>query len=69
MSKIKGKQDGENGRNEHYDVGNRKNVDRETLVKEVERGKHSGYHIYERGGEKYIRDNPDNSTKDNVNKK
>lgn len=67
MSKIKGNRDGENGRNETYDVGKRKDVPRKKLVKEVEEGLHPGYHIYERDNEKYIRDNPDNSTKDNVN--
>ena len=69
MSKIKGLSDGVGGRNDHYDVGPRKNVPRDVIVREVERGKHADSHIYERGGEKYIRDNPDSSTKDNVNRR
>lgn len=68
MAKIRGKNDGPGGRNEHYDIGSRKDVPRNDAVREVERGKHPNYHIYERGNQKYIRDNPDHSTKDNVNK-
>ena len=68
MAKITGKNDGVGGRNEHYRIGSKDNVPRREAVKEVERGKHDGYHIYERGGEKYVRDNPDSSKQDNVNK-
>lgn len=42
MAKITGRRDDPGGRNEHYDVGNRKNVARPVVVKEVERGKHPG---------------------------
>ncbi len=68
MTKIRGRQDGKGGRNEHYDIGSRKNVARREAVREVERGKHPDAHIYHRGGQKYIRDNPDSSTTDNVNR-
>lgn len=68
MAKITGKNDGAGSRNEHYRVGSRDNVPRREVVKEIEGGKHSGYHIYERDGQKYVRDNPDSSKKDNVNK-
>ncbi len=68
MTKIKGKNDGPGGRNEHYDIGQRKNIPRKTVVREIERGDHSGAHVVEVNGEKYARDNPDNSTKDNVNR-
>ena len=64
--KIIGNRDGENDRNETYQIGQRKNVDRATAVQEVENGKHKDYHIYHRDGEKYIRDNPDKSTKDKI---
>jgi hypothetical protein len=67
MAKITGRRDGPGGRNEHYDVGSRKNVTRPVVVKEVERGQHPGKHIYEINGQKFVRDNPDSSTKDNVN--
>ncbi len=67
MSKIKGRQDGIGGRNEHYDVGSRKNVPRREVIKEVKAGKHSDVHLYQRGGQTYVRDNPDGSKVDNVN--
>jgi hypothetical protein len=68
MAKITGRRDGSGGRNEHYDVGSRKRVDRSIIVREVERGMHPGHHVYERGGEKFVRDNPDGSKRDNVNR-
>lgn len=68
MAKITGNRDGENNRNETYDVGQRKSVDRHTVVKEVKNGMHKGYHIYHRDGGEYVRDNPDKSTRDNVNR-
>jgi hypothetical protein len=67
MAKIRGNRDGENGRNESYQIGNRPNVPRSTAVREVERGDHPGKHVIEVNGEKYVRDNPDSSTRDNVN--
>lgn len=48
-------------------VGSMRRVPRFEGVKEVEAGKHPGYHIVGINGRKYIRDNPDRSTKDNVN--
>ena len=69
MADIVGKRDGKNGRNEHYDVGkSRKNVPRNIVVKEVEKGLHPEQHIYKRAGKKYVRDNPEGSKKDNVNR-
>lgn len=68
MTKIVGNNDGPNGRNETYTIGTRKNVKRRTAVNEVKSGKHPDAHVYERNGEEYIRDNPDYSKKDNVNR-
>ncbi|UOY05000.1 DUF3892 domain-containing protein [Muricauda sp. SCSIO 64092] len=68
MTKIIGNNDGENGRNETYKIGSRKKVPRSVTVKEVEQGKHSGVHIVKINGRKYVRDNPDPSKKDNVNR-
>lgn len=68
MTKIKGRNDGPNGRNEHYDIGSRKNVSRTEVVREIEQGKHPGAHVVTVEGRKYARDNPDNSKKDNVNR-
>lgn len=67
MSKIIGNRDGQNNRNESYNIGQRKHVDRNKAVQEVKAGMHDGYHIYCRNGKEYIRDNPDKSKKDNVN--
>lgn len=68
MTRIKGNNDGKGGRNESYNIGSRKNIPRNKVVKEVEQGKHPGAHIIHVNGQKYVRDNPDNSTKDNVNR-
>ena len=67
MSKIKGNHDGPGGRNESYRVGSRPNVPRPQAVREVDKGQHPGYHTVKIEGRKYVRDNPDSSTKDNVN--
>ena len=45
MTKIVGKNDGENGRNEHYDIGSRKDVPRRTAVSEVKKGLHPDAHV------------------------
>ena len=68
MTKIKGKNDGPGGRNEHYDVGRRKNVSRRKVVAEIKRGEHPSAHVVKINGEEFARDNPDNSKKDNVNR-
>ncbi len=68
MANIKGNQDGPNNRNETYDIGERKNVPKGQVVQEVKDGVHSGYHIYEINGQEYVRDNPDESVTDNVNR-
>lgn len=68
MAKIKGNQDGPNGGNDTYSVGTRKNVPRQQVVNEVKSGMHPGYHIYHINNKEYIRDNPDHSKNDNVNK-
>ena len=49
-------------------VGNRPNVTRPEAVKEVEAGKHPRAHVIEVENQKYVRDNPDGSTRDNVNR-
>jgi len=67
MARIKGNNDGPGGRNETYNIGSRKNVPRAQAVKEVEQGKHPGVHVVKINHRKYVRDNPDDSTRDNVN--
>lgn len=68
MTRIVGKNDGPGGRNEHYDIGNRKDVTRRNVEAEIKRGEHKGAHIVERNGREYARDNPDHSKSDNVNR-
>ncbi|MDP3384359.1 MAG: hypothetical protein Q8S47_13670 [Phenylobacterium sp.] len=68
MAKIKGKNDGPGGRNEHYDIGSRKDVPRRIVVAEIKRGEHEGAHVLKVKGREYARDNPDASKSDNVNR-
>ena len=68
MTKIIGNNDGPGGRNETYRIGTRKAVQRTTTVKEVKQGKHPGAHVVKINGREYVRDNPDSSTRDNVNR-
>ena len=68
MTKIVGNNDGPGGRNETYQIGARKAVPRAQAVKEVEAGRHPGAHVYKLNKRKYVRDNPDNSKRDNVNR-
>ena len=65
---IKGNRDGENGRNESYRIpGRDSEIDRDTLVREIENGKHPDFGTYTREGETYVRANPDHSDRNNVN--
>ena len=68
MTKIIGNNDGPGGRNESYKIGNRSHVPRTQAVKEVESGKFPDAHTIKVEGRKYVRDNPDSSRKDNVNR-
>lgn len=68
MTKIKGNNDGKGGRNETYQIGSRKRVPRKQAVKEKKAGKHRNVHVIKRNGQEYLRDNPDASKKDNVNR-
>jgi hypothetical protein len=68
MTKIRGRQDGPGGRNEHYDVGGRTNVPRRNIVAEIKRGEHSDTHVVRINGREYARDNPDGTKSDNVNR-
>lgn len=68
MTKIIGKNDGPGGRNEHYKIGKRLNVPRLQAVKEVKRGDHPGAHVIKINRREYVRDNPDPSKRDNVNR-
>jgi hypothetical protein len=69
MTKIVGNNDGPGRRNETYKIAGRKAVPRKEAVIEVKQGKHPGAHTVKVNGIEYVRDNPDNSKKDNVNRK
>ena len=68
MTKIIGNLDGPGGRNESYKIGSRKHVSRPKAVKEVKQDKHPGAHIVKINNREYVRDNPDHSKRDNVNR-
>jgi len=68
MTIIKGNKDGPGGRNESYKIGKRQNVKRTDAVKEVKQGKHPGAHVVKINRREYVRDNPDASKTDNVNR-
>jgi len=68
MTKIIGNNDGPGGRNESYKIGKRSSVKRSVAVKEVKQGKHPGAHVVTVNGQEYVRDNPDQSKSDNVNR-
>ena len=68
MTKIIGKNDGPNGRNEHYKIGARNDVPRLQVVKEIKAGLHPDAHVVHINNRDYARDNPDYSKRDNVNR-
>ncbi len=68
MTKITGNNDGPGGRNETYKIGSRPNVRRTQAVREVKQGDHRGAHVVKISGREYVRDNPDSSKRDNVNR-
>lgn len=67
MTKIIGNNDDPGGRNESYQIDSRKNLSRAQVVKEIKNGKHPDAHVAKINSREYVRDNPDNSKKDNVN--
>jgi len=65
--KIKGNEDGPGGRNETYRIpGRSSSIPREKLVEEVRDGKHPNFGVYTRNGKEYVRANPNQLRKDNV---
>ncbi len=56
MARIKGKNDGPRGRNDHYDIGNRKDVPRRDVVAEIKRGEHPSAHVVKINDREYVRD-------------
>lgn len=52
-----------------YNVNGKNDVPRQTVVKQINEGKHPGYNTPKIGGKEYPRSNPDGSTNNNVNRK
>lgn len=65
-NKIRGNQDGENGRNESYTIPGRGVVPREQLVEEVHKGKHPNHTTQTTNGEEYVKAKPNGTRNDNV---
>lgn len=65
---IRGNNDGTNGGNDSYTIQGRGVVERNTLVQEVNQGKHPNHHVITVNGQDYVRANPNSNNKDNVNK-
>lgn len=65
---IRGNNDGEHGENDSYTIPGRGVVSRETLVDEINTGKHPNHHVINVNGEDYVRSNPDALKPNNVNK-
>lgn len=64
--RITGRKEDENGANTDYRLSDGRMVTREVAVGMCENGELPGYHIYERDGKKYLRDNPDTKEEDNI---
>jgi len=62
--RITGRREDEKGANTHFRLSGI--VTREEAAVMVENGELPGYHIYKRGGVKYLRDNPDKKESDNI---
>ncbi len=64
--RITGRREDERGRNTHFRLSDGRIVTLGEAVVMVESGNLPGYHIYERDGVKYLRDNPDTKESDNI---
>ena len=54
------------GLNTHFNVPGQGEITRAKLVREVEAGKHPGYHIRDNGEVTYVASNPDRSKENNL---
>lgn len=69
-NKIKGNNDGSNGRNDTYTIpGRGSNIPREKIVKEVKQGNHPNHTITIINNVEYVKAKPNKNTNDNVNLK
>lgn len=68
MTKIKATAENKSGRNTHFRVGNRTNVSRATVVREIKNGQHQDYHVRKINGVDTPVSNPDKTTNNNIEK-
>lgn len=66
MGKIKASKEDVSGRNTHFSVGNRKNVTRVQVVKEIKNGQHPGYHVRKINNVLTPVSNPDKNANNNI---
>ena len=69
-NKIKGNNDGLNGRNETYTIpGRGSSIPRRKLINERKQGKHPNHTIIKINNDEYVKSKPNSNTNDNVNLK
>ena len=64
--RITGRREDDSGRNTHFRLSDGRIVTLAEAVAMVKSGNLPGYHIYERDGIEYLRDNPDTRVSDNI---
>jgi hypothetical protein len=64
-SRITGRRESPTGGNTHYKIDG-KIVSRADAVSRCKNGKLPGYHVVKVKGKPYLRDNPDNRKRDNI---
>ena len=64
--RITGRREDPTGANTHYRLSDGGIVTREEAVRMCKRGLLPGYHVYQRDGVEYLRDNPDTRESDNI---
>ena len=63
---ITGRREDSTGANTHYRLSDGRIVTREEAVGMCKGGQLPRYHVYERDGVEYLRDNPDTRESDNI---
>lgn len=66
--RITGRREDEKGANTHYRLSDGRIITREEGVRMCKNDLLPDYHIYERESVEYLRDNPDTSEADNIDK-
>lgn len=66
MTRINGRRESDSGANTHYRLTTGRTVTRAQGVRLEKEGKLDGYHVMKKNGTEYLRDDPDKSTRDNI---